>query len=135
MQMIALLFDTAALLVALIGLLNLTHTLTTSVLERRLEIGILRAIGATGWRVGIIFGIEGSTLALLAWGGGLALGLGASIGTLDMLGIYLGPIDLSFQPLTLLLTLLFVMGVACLASLVPAFTASRVRVRSALRYE
>lgn len=135
MQMIALLFDTAAILVALIGLLSLSHTLATSVLERRLEIGILRAIGATSWRVGVIFVIEGLALALLAWSGGVVLGFLATLGILNMLGIYLGPIDLSFQPLTLLLTLLFVIVVACLASFGPVLTASRVRVRGALRYE
>jgi putative ABC transport system permease protein len=135
MQLIAMLFDTAAILVALIGLLSLSHMLATSVLERRLEIGILRAIGATGWRVGVIFGIEGLALALMAWSGGIVLGLLATAGILNMLGIYLGPIDLSFQPLTLLLTLLFVLVVAGLASFGPVLTASRVRVRGALRYE
>ncbi len=135
MQMIAILFDTAALLVALIGLLNLSHTLAISVLERRLEIGILRAIGATGWRIGIIFGIEGLALTILAWGGGIVLGLLATLGILNMLGIYMGPIDLSFQPLIPLLTLLLVIVVACLASFGPVLTASRIRVRGALRYE
>lgn len=135
MQMIAILFDTAAILVALIGLLSLSHTLATSVLERRLEIGILRAIGATGWRVGIIFSIEGLALALIAWAGGLVLGLPVTSGILQMLSIYMGPIGLSFQLPTLLFTLLLVIAVACLASAGPAFSASRVRVRSALRYE
>lgn len=134
-QLMAILFDTAALLVALIGLLNLAHTLATSVLERRLEIGILRAIGATGWQAGVIFAIEGLALALIAWAGGLLLGLPATPGLLSMLSIYLGPIDLSFQPLTLLLTLLFVVAVVCLASLGPVLSASRVRVRGDLRYE
>ena len=135
MQMIAILFDTAAILVALIGLLSLSHTLATSVLERRLEIGILRAIGAIGWGVGGIFGIEGLVLALMAWGSGIVLGLPATLGILNMLGIFMGPIDLSFQPLTLLLTLLFVIIVACLASFGPILTASQMPVRGALRYE
>lgn len=134
-QMIAVLFDTAAILVALIGLLSLSHTLASSVLERRLEIGILRAIGATGWRVGVIFGIEGLALALMAWGGGIVLGLPTTLAILRMLDFSMGPIDLSFQPLSLLLTLLFVIGIAGLASFGPAFAASRVRVRGALHYE
>jgi putative ABC transport system permease protein len=135
MQMIAIIFDTAAMLVALIGLLSLSHTLATSVLERRLEIGILRAIGATSWHVGVIFGIEGLALAIIAWGSGIILGLPATLGILNMLDIYMGPIDLSFQPLTLLLTLLFIIIVAGLASFGPILTASQVRVRSALHYE
>lgn len=134
-RFIAILFDTAAILVALIGLLSLAHTLAASVLERRLEIGILRSIGATGWRVGAIFGIEGLALALMAWAGGLAIGLLATLGILNMLGIYMGPIDLSFQPMLILLTLLFVIVVACLAGFGPVYTASQVRVRGALHYE
>jgi putative ABC transport system permease protein len=135
MQLIAILFDTAAIMVALIGLLNLSHTLATSVLEHRLEIGILRAIGATGWRIGTIFGIEGLVLTVLAWGGGIILGLPVALGILHMLNIYMGPIDLSFQPQTLLFTLLFVIVAACLASIGPILAASRIRARSALRYE
>jgi putative ABC transport system permease protein len=134
-RFIAILFDAAAILVALIGLLSLAHTLATSVLERRVEIGILRSIGATGWRVGAIFGIEGLALALIAWAGGLAIGLLATLGILNMLGIYMGPVDLSFQPMLILLTLLFVIVVACLAAFGPVYTASQVRVRGALRYE
>ncbi|MDQ6661817.1 MAG: ABC transporter permease, partial [Chloroflexota bacterium] len=53
------LFDTVAILVGLVGLLGLSHTLSASVLERRLEIGILRSLGATGWRVSAVFWIEG----------------------------------------------------------------------------
>ncbi|HEY0754345.1 MAG TPA: ABC transporter permease [Ktedonobacteraceae bacterium] len=135
MQMIAILFDIAAILVALIGLLSLFHTLATSVLERRLEIGILRAIGATNWHMGVIFGIEGLALALIAWGSGIVLGLPLTLSILSLLDSYMGPIDLAFQPLTLPLTLFFVVLVAGLASFGPILTASRVRVRTALRYE
>ncbi|HEY1353978.1 MAG TPA: FtsX-like permease family protein [Ktedonobacteraceae bacterium] len=135
LQFIAVLFDAAAILVAVIGLLSLSHTLATSVLERRLEIGILRAIGASGWRVGMIFGIEGLAQAFLAWAAGIALGLPVAVGILDLLSVFMGPIDLSFQPLTLLFTLCFVLAVASLASFGPVLTAAQVRVRSALRYE
>lgn len=61
------LFDTVAVLVALVGLLGLSHTLSASVLERRLEIGILRSLGATGWRVSMVFWIESLALTLITW--------------------------------------------------------------------
>ena len=35
----------------------------------------------------------------------------------------------------LLITLLFVIGIACVASFGPALSASRVRIRGTLRYE
>lgn len=122
-------------MVALVSLLSLTHALATSVLERRLEIGILRSLGATGWRVSIVFGVEGVTLALLAWGGGMILGPLAAAGILQLLGMFTGPIDLAFDPVWLLTTLLFILATALLASIGPALSASQVRIRSILRYE
>ena len=62
------LFYVVAILLALIGLLGLALTLAASVLERRLEIGILRSLGATGWHVSFVFCLEGLALAILAWG-------------------------------------------------------------------
>jgi putative ABC transport system permease protein len=69
------LFDTVAVLVALVGLLGLSHTLSASVLERRLEIGILRSLGATGWRVSMVFWIEGLALTLITWAIGSMIGI------------------------------------------------------------
>ena len=134
-QTIYLLFTIAAIMVALVSLLSLSHALATSVLERRLEIGILRSLGATGWRVSIVFGVEGVTLALLAWGGGMILGPLAATGILQLLGMFTGPIDLAFDPVWLLTTLLFILATALLASIGPALSASQVRIRSILRYE
>jgi putative ABC transport system permease protein len=113
------LFDAMVILVALVGLLGLAHTLTESVLERRLEIGMVRSLGATGRRVGSIFLIEGVALALFAWGWGILLGLPAGAGLLQALGTFLGPVDLTFQPLFLVTTLGLVLLVACLASAGP----------------
>lgn len=132
---IYLLFDAIALLVALLGLLGLAHTLLASVLERRLEIGILRSLGATGWRVGVVFCTEALGLAALAWGLGAMLGVPASSAILALLGVYFGPVDLAFQPMDLLTMLLFLLAVACLASFAPALAAARTRIRGALRYE
>jgi putative ABC transport system permease protein len=132
---IYLLFDATAILVALLGLLGLSHTLLASVLERRLEIGILRSVGATGWRVGLVFGTEALGLAALAWGLGAVLGVPASLAILALLGIYFGPVDLTFQPVDLLTLLLFLLAVACLASFAPALAAARTRIRGTLRYE
>jgi putative ABC transport system permease protein len=132
---IYLLFDATAVLVALVGLLGLSHTLLASVLERRLEIGILRAVGATGWRVGLVFGTEALGLAALASLLGAMVGVPASLAILALLGIYFGPVDLTFRPVDLLTMLLFLLVVACLASFAPALAAAHTRIRGALRYE
>lgn len=129
------LFDAVSLVVAFIGLLSLALTLTTSVLEHRLEIGILRSIGATGWKVGIIFCIEGVALAGLACVLGLLGGLPGGVVLIHVLGTFLGPLDLTVSPLFVFSTLLLVLVVAIVASVGPALAASRMRISGILHYE
>ncbi|MBU2612165.1 MAG: ABC transporter permease [Nanoarchaeota archaeon] len=59
-----------------IGALGIVNTMTTSVLERKKEIGIMKSVGATNFQVFLQFFIESS---LLGFVGGLA---GALFGTL-----------------------------------------------------
>ena len=93
------LFDTVAVLVALVGLLGLSHTLSASVLERRLEIGILRSLGATGWRVSMVFWIEGLTLTLITWAIGCMIGIPGGVGMVYVLETFIQPFDVSVSPL------------------------------------
>jgi putative ABC transport system permease protein len=130
-----LLFDAMAILVALVGLLALIHTLVASVFERRPEIGVLRSLGATGWRVGSVFWVEGLSLGFLAWSLAALFGLPAGIAIVNLLTTFFGPLDFSYHLQVILTTLLFVLGVVCLASFGPALTASQVRTRDVLRYE
>src|SRR5260221_1995456 len=60
-----------ALIVGAVGILGLTNALAASVLERRREIGLLRAMGASDWRGARRFLGPGRGL------GGLALGVRA----------------------------------------------------------
>ena len=55
-----------ALIVGAVGVLGLANALTASVLERRREIGMLRAMGASSWRVGQVFWSEGLALGGIA---------------------------------------------------------------------
>jgi ABC-type Fe3+/spermidine/putrescine transport system ATPase subunit len=135
LPIVYLLFDAVAIMVAFMGLLGLSHTLAASVLERRLEVGILRSLGATGWHVGTVFMIEALALGIIAWGLGAVFGLPGGAAIVNVLGAYFGPIDVFFRPLIVLITLLFVIVVAFVASIGPALSASRVRIRGTLRYE
>ncbi len=132
---VAILFDAMALLVGLVGVLGLTNTLMTSVMERRHEIGMLRSLGATGWRVSVVFLIEALALAGIAWAVGTGIGVPAGFGLLQLLAIYLGPSDIFFQPSFIALTAAVIGVIVLLASGGPVFGATRIRVRDALRYE
>jgi putative ABC transport system permease protein len=129
------LFDAVALLVGLVGLLSLALTLAAAVLERRREIGILRALGATGWRISTVFCVEALALAVIAWGLASIVGVPAGAAIVQLLGAYVGPFDLTIQPLLIPAMGLFVMVVAVVASVGPALRAGRVRIGEALRYE
>ncbi len=128
------LYGTVAI-VALVGMLGLANTLTTSVLERRREIGILRALGATGSRVAAVFLTEGVSLGIMSWLVACVIGIPGSLAFNAMINQVLLPIQFTFAPMTLGIMLAFILGVAALASLAPAIMASRTRIAETLRYE
>lgn len=129
------LFYAVAMVVAFVGLLSLALTLATSVLEHRLEIGVLRSVGATGWQVSIVFCMEALALAAIASACSLVLGLLGGALLVQVLGTFLGPLDLAVSPLLMLNTILFILLVAIIASAGPALVASRMSIRSILHYE
>src|SRR5215471_3751227 len=133
--MIYVLFYSIAMIVALVGLLGLFSTISTSVLERRLEIGIMRALGAKGRRVASVFWFESTALSLLAWGLGTLLGIPGAYGIIRLLSALIFPFDFFVSPTLILTTLGFVMAVTLLASIGPTLRASRLQLREVLRYE
>jgi putative ABC transport system permease protein len=124
-----------AAIVALVGILGLFNTLTTSVLERRREIGVLRSLGATGRRVALVFWIEAMALSTLAWLAAVVVGLPAAYGFVTLISRVLVPITFSFSLPALFAMLVFTFLIASLASVAPALTAARMRVAGILRYE
>jgi putative ABC transport system permease protein len=129
------LFDTIALIVALVGLLGLSNTLAAEVLERRKEIGILRSLGATGRHIGTIFWVEGLALALIAWIPGFLLAIPGSYALIGVLNADVQLVLFALNPVVVPLTLLFIVIISFLASFGPALRASRVRIGEILRYE
>src|SRR5947209_6112309 len=112
LQIIAVLRDAVAVIVALVGILGLSNTLTTSVLERRREIGILRSLGARGRQVAGVFWIEGIAFSLIAWIVAVLLGIPGAYIFVKLLSAVLLEMDLSFSPLTLVALLGFMLLVA-----------------------
>jgi putative ABC transport system permease protein len=124
-----------ALIVGVAGILGLASTLTASVTERQREIGLLRAMGATSWRVAQVFWVEGLTLGSMAWCLGALLGVPLASAFLLVVSRLVLPTDLVIDPLAFVIMLGAVLGMVTLASVAPAFRASRVRIADLLHYE
>jgi putative ABC transport system permease protein len=126
---------TVAGIIALVGAIGLFNTLAMSVLERRREIGILRAMGATGRKVAQVFWTEGVALGVVSWAIAIALGIPIAYGFVQLIGSLLVSVPFAFDPASLLWMLVFVVAVASVASLGPVWGAARVRIAQTLRYE
>jgi ABC-type antimicrobial peptide transport system permease subunit len=132
------LFGSLALTVASLGIIN---TLVMAILERRREIGVLKALGATDGDVKSLFFAEAAAMGF--FGGLFGVGLGWFIGQALTwgTGIYLRQQDLpavkiSYVPWWLALgAILFATLISLLAGLYPAARASRLNPVDALRYD
>jgi ABC-type antimicrobial peptide transport system permease subunit len=128
-------FYAVAFVIALVGILGLYNTLTASVLERRREIGMLRAMGASGWRVGQVFWSEGLALGGIAWLAGGVIGLPLAYLFVHAFGQWVMPVDFVIDPVAFVVMLVAVVAIATLATLTPASRASQIRIAEMLRYE
>ena len=127
-----------ALLVSSLGIAN---TMLMSVLERRREIGIMKAVGAANWQLEAIFVIEASLIGLV--GASLGLFLAWSISFpgdawvrsmvhRDM-KVHLTDSIFAFPSWIGVTVVLFTVGVTIVAALYPAWRAATVEPVSALR--
>lgn len=136
-EIIAILLLAMAVLAAVVGGIGLMGTMSINVLERRREIGMMRATGATSPVVAGIFVFEGVLIGLLSWVLAAPLSYPAARLFGRVVGDTLLSADLYFRYSVTgtLAWLVIVVLVAVLASLWPALQATRVSVREALAYE
>ena len=125
-------FFTLGLVVGMTGLAVIS---TRAVLERRQQIGMLRAIGYRQWSVAAIFLLESSFISLsgILVGGAIGLFLGQEIITSFFEANLDQTIPIPWLSVTAILVSTF--GLTLLSSLLPAWQASRVYPAEALRYE
>jgi putative ABC transport system permease protein len=126
-----------AVLIAVVGGLGLMGTMSINVLERTREIGVMRAVGASDGSVIKVFIVEGIFMGVLSWMVGVIVAL--PIGKLlsDAVGVAFleSPLNYTFSAKGTLLWLAIVLVLAALASILPAWNASRLSVREVLAYE
>jgi putative ABC transport system permease protein len=136
-EIIAILLLAMSVLAAVVGGIGLMGTMSINVLERRREIGMMRATGATSPVVAGIFIFEGVLIGVLSWVLAVPLSYPAARLFGRVVGDTLLSADLYFRYSVAgtLAWLVIVVVVAVLASLWPALQATRVSVREALAYE
>ena len=131
-------FGSLALAVASLAIVN---TLVMAVLERRREIGIMKALGASDADVRKLFFAEAATMGLI--GGALGVALGWIIGRVINFGtnLYLQRMKMPAEnlwtvPLWLAAgAIAFALLVSVLAGIYPASRAAKLDPVQALRYE
>lgn len=123
-----------AALMATVGMLGLASTMSTNVLERTREFGVMKAIGATPRQVGRLVVSEALFVGAASWvaAATLSLGLTALVGKAVGMLAFRVRLPLVVDASALAVWLALVALVAVTASLLPALRAARLSVWGAL---
>ena len=137
MVMIYIFLIVMSVIVGSVGALGLMTTMSLNVLERRREMGVLRAIGATPRVVWLMVVVEGLVIGVLSWtiAALLAWPVSKLLGDVLVRAMLRGGVDFEFEPLGLLIWFIVSISVSAAGSFIPAWKASRATVREALAYE
>jgi len=120
-----------------VGGLGLMTTMSLNVFERRREMGVMRALGATPRIVWLMVVAEGVAIGLLSWtiAALLAWPVSKALGNVLVRVMFRSGLDFTFEPIGLVIWIVVSIGLSAVASFLPAWKASRVTVREALAYE
>lgn len=131
-------FGSLALIVASLGIIN---TLVMAILERRHEIGVLKALGAADRDIRGLFFAEASVMGLVGGVLGVAIGWLISLGMNFGTNLYLARQDLPAVTVSLVpwwmvaSAIAFAIVVSLVAGIYPASRAAKLNPIEALRYE
>ena len=118
-----------------VGIAALGVVSARAVVERRHQIGVLRAIGYSRGMVQLSFLLESSFIALLGIGLGLVLGLLTSINVISSIRYEESDIRLVVPWAQVLLIVVVAYVLSLLTTFLPARSAGRIAPAEALRYE
>jgi putative ABC transport system permease protein len=137
MVMIYVFLIVMSVIIGCVGGLGLMTTMSLNVLERRREMGILRAIGATPRIVWAMVIAEGSVIGVLSWAIAAVLAWPVSkfVGDWVVGMLFHSGLNFRFEAVGLVIWLVVSIVLSAVASFLPAWRASRVTVREALAYE
>ncbi len=114
----------------IVGGIGISNTMFMSVMERRREIGTMKAVGATTKQIRDIFILESSIIGLL--GGFLGLLLAMFVAFV-LIGVF--DITFMFDPLVIVGSVIFSIVIGLISGTFPAIEAAKVDPMIALRYE
>ena len=129
-----------SLLALVVGMFLIYNTVTFNVVQRRRLFGILRCLGVTGQQLFTLILAEAAVLSLI--GAVIGLGVGIFLGrgmvrlvsqTINDFYFVVNVQSVTIPPFTLVKGLIIGVGAALLASVVPAWEASRTAPQSSLR--
>ena len=126
-----------SVLIAMVGGLGLSGTMSMNIIERTREIGVMRAIGASDRDIASLVLVEGILIGVISWVLGTILALPISYLLDYAVGVAFiqSPLQFVFQPAGCIIWLVGMLVIAAIASLAPARSASRLTVREVLAYE
>lgn len=125
-----------AALLAAVGGIGLSGTMSINVLESTREIGVMRAVGASNAAIYQIFITEGVVIGLVSWAFGVLVSLPIGLLLTSSLSAAMGfTLTFAYSPLGVFAWLGFVIVLSVAASLLPAYRAARVSVAEAITYE
>ena len=124
-------------IIMVVGGLGLATTMSINVMERRREMGVIRAIGARSSTVWLIIVTEGIVVAVLSWALAALAAWPVSkfVGDTLVRAMFNSTLDFSFQLQGLVIWLAVSVFLSAVASFLPALSASQITVREALAYE
>jgi ABC-type antimicrobial peptide transport system permease subunit len=114
----------------LVGGIVITNIMLASFTERMREVGVRKALGATGWQVFVQFLIEAIVVTVFGGAAGLALGIVFTFGIMTVMHI-----QMTITPSMIAVSVISATVVGFFFGLYPAVKASRLDPVVALRYE